>query len=271
MEHMEHVEEKKAAPQMSPKLAFFFGLVCAIAAVSLIGLVVLLNKQGQGNSERGVGRGGGEKESDSAGASAGNEQGVSVVEVAKVIGLDVAKFQSCVDKGTYKDKVQSQARDAGAAGGQGTPYNIIVGAKGETFTVSGALPYEFFKAVIDALLKGDDPSKSNVDLAKDYLIAAPNIALKPVEKDDYIRGSLNAKVKIIEYSDLQCPFCARHHPVLQKVVSEYSRDEVAWVYRHFPLSSIHPQAQHLSESAECAGEIGGQKGFWAFIDKVFGS
>jgi protein-disulfide isomerase len=256
---MEQTEEIKKSPQMSPKLAFLFGLVCAVAIVSIIGFVVLLNKQEKGTSAGDTGN------------TTGGEQGVSVVEVAKAVGLDSKKFQSCVDNRTYKDKVQSEAADAGAAGGQGTPYSIIIGSKGETFTVSGALPYEFFKAVVDALLKGEDPSSAISSDLKDYLVAAPDIALKPASKDDHIRGSLDAKVKIIEYSDLQCPFCARHHPVMKQLESAYSPDDFAWIYRHFPLSSIHPNAQPLAEASECASEIGGNNGFWAFIDKVFGA
>lgn len=258
MEQTETKEETKTKAQMSPKLAFLFGLVCAVALVSIIGFVVLLNKQGKGSG------------SGDGGAVAGGEQGVSVIEVAKAVGLDAKKFQSCIDKGTYKDKVQSEAAEASAAGGQGTPYNIIVGPKGETFTVSGALPYDFFKAVVDALLKGEDPSSTSGDL-KDYLTATPNIALKPVSSDDHIRGSLNAKVKIIEYSDLQCPFCARHHPIMKQLTGAYSPDDFAWIYRHFPLSSIHAQAEPLAEASECAADIGGENGFWSFVDKVFSS
>ena len=92
-----------------------------------------------------------------------------------------------------------------------------------------------------------------------------------VTADDYIRGNPNAPITIVEYSDLECPFCARHHPVMKQLANAYSPDDFAWIYRHFPLSSIHPNAQSLSEASECAFEIGENNGFWAFIDKVFGA
>lgn len=59
----------------------------------------------------------------------------------------------------------------------------------------------------------------------------------------------------MEFSDFQCPFCARVQPELKRVLEKYPED-VAIVYRHFPLESIHPQAFAASEASECAGEQG---------------
>lgn len=87
----------------------------------------------------------------------------------------------------------------------------------------------------------------------------------PVNDKDHIRGNKNAKVTIIEYSDFECPFCARFHPTMVQLISEY-KDDVRWVFRHFPLSSIHPNAQKASEAAECAAEQGK---FWEMTDKLF--
>ncbi|MFQ5452383.1 MAG: DsbA family protein [Candidatus Paceibacterota bacterium] len=90
-----------------------------------------------------------------------------------------------------------------------------------------------------------------------------------VTKDDHIRGDLKkAKIALIEYSDLECPFCKRFHPTAQQAVDEYG-DEIVWVYRQFPLSQLHSKAPKEAEAAECATELGGNDGFWAFIDKVF--
>lgn len=87
-----------------------------------------------------------------------------------------------------------------------------------------------------------------------------------VTSADHVRGDLNkAKVVIVEYSDLQCPFCSRHHPTLKKLFEAYG-DQVAWVYRHFPLNSIHPNARPAAIASECAGEQGK---FWEFIDATF--
>lgn len=86
-----------------------------------------------------------------------------------------------------------------------------------------------------------------------------------VSDEDYIRGDVNAPVTLIEYSDFQCPFCKRHAPTISQLLSEYE-GEVRFVYRHFPLSSIHPQAQKAAEAFECAGEQGKP---WEYHDTLF--
>ncbi|MBI2050573.1 MAG: thioredoxin domain-containing protein [Parcubacteria group bacterium] len=97
---------------------------------------------------------------------------------------------------------------------------------------------------------------------------APAINFAPVTDSDWMRGNPEAGVTIVEYSDLECPYCKSFHPEISQAVDEY-KDRVRWVYRHFPLTSIHPKAPKEAEAAECAGELGGNDGFWAFIDRVF--
>jgi len=89
-----------------------------------------------------------------------------------------------------------------------------------------------------------------------------------VSDDDHIRGNRNAKVFLIEYSDLECPFCSRFHPTAQQVVDEYGGD-VAWIYRHFPLDQLHPKARPAAIASECVAEIGGEDAFWSFTDEIF--
>jgi protein-disulfide isomerase len=84
-----------------------------------------------------------------------------------------------------------------------------------------------------------------------------------IAKDDHILGNPNASVRIIEYSDFECPFCKRFHPTVKQIMEEYGKSgEVALVYRHFPLDSIHPQARPLAIASECAYEQGGDTAFW---------
>jgi len=87
----------------------------------------------------------------------------------------------------------------------------------------------------------------------------------PVTDQDHIRGDKSAPVTIVEYSDFQCPFCARFHPTLQQIMKDYA-GKVRWVYRYFPLSSIHPYAEKSAEAAECANEQGK---FWEMADVFF--
>jgi protein-disulfide isomerase len=87
----------------------------------------------------------------------------------------------------------------------------------------------------------------------------------PVNAQDHIRGDNNAPVTIIEYSDFQCPFCSRFHPTLVQLMKDYA-GKIRWVYRHFPLTSIHPYAEKAAEASECANEQGK---FWEMADTYF--
>ena len=89
-----------------------------------------------------------------------------------------------------------------------------------------------------------------------------------IASSDHVRGDINAPVKIVEFSDYQCPFCSRFHPIMTQVMAEYG-DQVAWIYKHFPLDSIHSQARPAAEASECVAEQAGDEGFWQFTDAMF--
>jgi protein-disulfide isomerase len=88
--------------------------------------------------------------------------------------------------------------------------------------------------------------------------------VEKVSDKDHIRGNKDAKVFLIEYSDFGCSFCVRFHSTAQQVLDEYG-DDVAWIYRHFPLD-IHSRA--VAQTSECAAELGGEDMFWRFADEV---
>lgn len=92
-------------------------------------------------------------------------------------------------------------------------------------------------------------------------------AMAPVVVSDHIRGNPDAPVKIVEYSDTECPFCKRFHETLKQIVDTNS--DVAWVYRHFPLDQLHPKARKEAVATECANEIGGNEAFWKYLDRLF--
>jgi len=89
-----------------------------------------------------------------------------------------------------------------------------------------------------------------------------------VTKGDHIRGNPDAAITIVEYSDFECPFCGRFHPTVKQAMAEYG-DQIRWVYRHFPLTQIHPSAVPSAEASECVAEQKGSEGFWEFADAMF--
>ncbi|MBI2642665.1 MAG: DsbA family protein [Candidatus Wildermuthbacteria bacterium] len=89
-----------------------------------------------------------------------------------------------------------------------------------------------------------------------------------ITENDHIRGNPNAEITLVEFSDLECPFCKAFHPTAQQALDEYG-DKIRWVYKHFPLDNIHPKADKEAEAAECAGELGGNDKFWEYVDRVF--
>ncbi|WP_419172247.1 DsbA family protein [Halobacteriovorax sp.] len=78
--------------------------------------------------------------------------------------------------------------------------------------------------------------------------------------DDLIIGNPNAKVKIYEYSDFQCPFCFRALETVKQLMDEYGKD-VAFIYRHLPIDSIHPQARLAAQYYEAIRIKHGKKAF----------
>ncbi len=83
-----------------------------------------------------------------------------------------------------------------------------------------------------------------------------------------ILGNSDAKVTVIEFSDLQCPFCKRFvDETYQQIYDDYIKTgKIKFAYRHYPLSSIHPNAQKAAEASECANE---QNKFWEYHDLLF--
>jgi protein-disulfide isomerase len=83
-----------------------------------------------------------------------------------------------------------------------------------------------------------------------------------------IKGDPNAKVTIVEFSDFQCPFCKQYFDATDSQIQDnyVKTGKVKFAYRHFPLTTIHPNAQISAESAECANE---QNKFWDYHDQLF--
>lgn len=85
---------------------------------------------------------------------------------------------------------------------------------------------------------------------------------------DWTEGNPNAKVTLIEYGDFECPACGEYFPVMQQLLQNYS-STVLFVFRNFPLYSIHPFAGVSAQAAEAAGLEGGVSKYWAMHDMLY--
>jgi len=109
----------------------------------------------------------------------------------------------------------------------------------------------------------------NIDSVSDVKIADKTAQLEDFSQD-HIRGNIDAPVKIVEFSDMECPFCKKFHQTMLQVMEEYEKtNKVAWIYRHFPIEQLHSKAKKSAEASECAAELGGNNAFWAYMDKYF--
>ena len=137
---------------------------------------------------------------------------------------------------------------------------IIAGA-----LIAGALLYNN---------KGNSGYDSNLGAVADSEPIAEekivDINIRSVSGNDHILGNVNAPIKIVEFSDLECPFCKSFHQTMKKIMEEYGKSgKVAWVYRHFPIDQLHSKARKEAEATECAAEQGGEIKFWGYIDRLF--
>jgi protein-disulfide isomerase len=95
----------------------------------------------------------------------------------------------------------------------------------------------------------------------------PSLLTLPVGPRDHVRGPQGASVTLVEYGDFECPQCAAAEPNVVRVVETFG-DRLCFVFRHFPLTNSHPNAQHAAEEAEWASA---QDAFWPMHDALYGA
>lgn len=90
-----------------------------------------------------------------------------------------------------------------------------------------------------------------------------------ISDKDHVLGNPGADLSMFVYSDLQCLYCRRFHATLKQVIEDYVKNgKVKIIFRHFPLSMMHPDAEKFAEATECAAELGGETKFWDYMDKL---
>lgn len=175
---------------------------------------------------------------------------------AQLLNLDMAKFRQAMAEHKYKAMVEADGDEADHYGVQSTPMLFINGRK-----VSGVHPYKEIAAVVDQEIA----SATGQTAKAPGTLGGPIIRVKDVPVGDSpSRGAKNAVVTIVEFSDMQCPFCAKSAPVLQELVRQYP-GKVRWVFKHHPLA-FHPDAA-LAHKAVLAAD--GQGKFWEMHDAIF--
>jgi len=110
-----------------------------------------------------------------------------------------------------------------------------------------------------------------VSMPKTPSSGAGNPALvRPVSASDHILGNPAAPVMIVEYSDFDCEYCKDFHNTLHQIIANAGANgKVAWVFRQFPLSEIHPNAFSHARAAECVATVEGNDVFWKFSNALF--
>ena len=106
------------------------------------------------------------------------------------------------------------------------------------------------------VLTGGDSSKKE---------EVKKIDIAAVTDKDHVKGAKNPKITIVEYGDFQCPFCGVVHPTVEQVLPEY-KDDVRFVFRHFPITNIHPNTLVMHRAAEAAGNQGK---FFELYDMIY--
>jgi protein-disulfide isomerase len=137
---------------------------------------------------------------------------------------------------------------------------------GYTVTLDGGSD----KKTFDFLLSKDQKTlirMTKMDMTKDPY--AEN--MKKIDiKDRPVRGNRNAKVVVVNYDDFECPYCSRAHQTLFPELLKQYGDRVAFIYKDFPLSEIHPWAIHAAVDANCLAGLNNDA-YWDFADYIHGN
>ncbi|MBD3359167.1 MAG: thioredoxin domain-containing protein [Candidatus Buchananbacteria bacterium] len=217
---------------------FIFGLAIGIALISsiaLIGLVIYIITGGRAAC---------------LAQCNGVNNNTSEPQTAK-------EFEQCLDSGKYDQKIQADQSLGVQLGVRGTPASFING-----YLLSGALPYEAVKDVVDTLLAGEEPDQ---DFLKDQETGEiVKVDMPQITSQDHQKGAENGEITIVKFSEFECPYCASFKPTIQRILDEYP-NKVTYVFKHFPLS-FHQYARQAAVASECAAE---QDKFWEMYDKLF--
>jgi protein-disulfide isomerase len=90
----------------------------------------------------------------------------------------------------------------------------------------------------------------------------------PVGEADHVAGPADASVTLVEYGDFQCPHCWRAHPIVVRLQKRLGAD-LRFVFRHFPVSEMHPYALHAAGASESVAAQAGPEAFWTMHHAIY--
>lgn len=206
----------------------------------------------------------------------------TVESFAQELGLDMVRFRAELDAGTYRTQIAADVADAAQIGVTGTPTFFLNGRP-----IHGSQPLKVFADIADqelarattaraqhppdlyeALVGSGKPiADAPPDTGNESTELSPNTAYKVgLGLPGHQLGPDDALVTIVEFSDFQCPYCAKEAPVLAKIHDKYGA-QVRIIYRHMAMG-FHRNASLAAEASVAAADQGK---FWAFHDQVFGN
>lgn len=183
------------------------------------------------------------------------------LEYAERLNLDIDEFTTCVEENRYEEQVKADIQAASILGVQATPTFFINDVK-----LEGAYPFEDFARIIDAELGITTDSGESEQAGQDAPTEEPVRYEIEILDTDPAYGPEDALITIIEYSDFECAFCQRHFQETYDQINDAYEGQFRYIFKHFPLTSIHPNALPAAVASLCADE---QEAFWPFHDYLF--
>ena len=181
----------------------------------------------------------------------------SLEDMAAELNISREEFTACMTEGRYTQTVQDHVDIGQKAGVKGTPHSFVF-IDDAIYEIPGAYDEDGMREFFDDLLAGNDPRAKDISAERD---------IAPADENDWIIGDEDARITVIEYSDVDCPYSKKFHTSTGNMRLDYA-DDVRWIFRHMPSDGLHPDARQKAEAAECVGNIGGGVSFWKYLDKL---
>ncbi len=185
-----------------------------------------------------------------------------LLTVAKKFNINKEKLTACLDSGNKKQTIADAVSLAEKSGVAGTPTFFIIK---RTIGSDDRIISEKQFPIIGARDKATILKSIETEISPDGQPALSGEKIVLSDSDHWL-GSRRASTIIVMYSDIDCPFCKRAEPIIQEILAEHP--EFGFVYRHSPITTLHPFAAYKAEATECVKEISDEKTFWNYLREL---